>query len=266
MRQEANEWLGEEEAARRDARIAATLACIEGLEQRFTLGIHSPMYANILQPSSPDIVFYDRQPPFDEAWLDKKLDYVEKLLLDQLAKSVLGGIEKRPRNDHLLKGSAASIAEKLCVYRFAGHVSLHEPPADGYEFDCDVKGLRIGLNDLIQEVQERLEKHHMTYRLWDAAALEQLDHYLYYPVRDSELYIEGALFTGVYGRPANLQQFLDGVAAAIAELPRRELTECTFPDDCPEQVRFTDYVPPHNMTAEQIEQLYFNYLKWYEQN
>jgi hypothetical protein len=56
------------------------------------------------------------------------------------------------------------------------------------------------------------------------------------------------------------------VAAAIAELPRSQLTECTFPDDYPEQVRFTDYVPPHNMTAEQIEVLYFNYLKWYEEN
>jgi hypothetical protein len=63
MRQDANDWLSEEEVARRDARIAATLACIEGLEQRFSIGIHPPTYANMLEPSSPGIVFYDRQPP-----------------------------------------------------------------------------------------------------------------------------------------------------------------------------------------------------------
>ncbi|MNE96621.1 hypothetical protein D3C80_1948400 [compost metagenome] len=106
----------------------------------------------------------------------------------------------------------------------------------------------------------------MTYRLWDVAALEQLEHYLYFSVRDSDLYIEGALSTGVYGRPANVREFLTGVADAIAELPVHELTECTFPDNYPEQVRFTDYVPPQNMTSEQIEQLYQNYLKWYEED
>ncbi len=56
------------------------------------------------------------------------------------------------------------------------------------------------------------------------------------------------------------------MADAIAELPVRELTECTFPDDYPEQVRLSDYVSPQNMIAEQIEQFYQNYMKLYEED
>lgn len=265
MRHSANQWLSEEEVSRRDERIVQTMACIERLEQRFSVGLHPAMYAQLLIPGISPRLHIEGKHVFGQEWLDKKLDYLEKLLLDELAKDVLSGIEKRPRNDRLLRGSAWRIAEKLCVSRFVGPFAHHEEPDDGYEFDCDVEALRIGLYDLIREVHERLEKQHMTYRLWDTEALEQLEHYLYYSVRDSELFIESALSTGVYGRPANVKEFLAGVADAIAELPVRELTECTFPDDYPEQVRFSDYVPPQNMTGEQIEQLYQNYLKWYEE-
>lgn len=266
MRDGANQWLSEEEISHRDERIAETLACVERLEQRFSIGLHPPMYVNLLIPGIPHNMFIEGKHVFGLEWLDKKLDYFEKLLLDQLAKVVLSGIEARPRNDRLLLGSAWSIAEKLCVSRFVGPYAHYERPDNGYEFDCDVEALRIGLYDLIGHVHELIEKQHMTYRLWDAEALEQLEHYLYYRVRDSELFIEGALSTGVYGRPANVKEFLAGVADAIAELPMRELTECTFPDDYAEQVRFSDYVPPQNMTAEQIEQLYQQYLKWYGEN
>lgn len=266
MRHSANQWLSEEEVNRRDERIAQTMSCIERLEQRFSVGLYPPMYATLLIPGIPSNTYIEGKHVFGLEWLDKTLDYFEELLLDQLAKDVLSGFEARPRNDRLLRGSAWRIAEKLCVSRFVGPFAHHEEPADGYEFDCDVEALRIGLHDLIGEVHERLEKQHMTYRLWDAEALEQLEHYLYYSVHDSELYIEGALSTGVYGRPANVKEFLAGVANAIAELPVRELTECTFPDDYPEQVRFSDYVPPQNMTAEQIERLYQNYLKLYEED
>lgn len=270
MKHSANQWLTDEEVTRRDERISQTLACIEGMEQRFSIGLHPPMYANLLVPGISSSVYIEGKRVFGLEWLDKKLDYLEKLLLDELANDVLKGIEQRKRNDPQLRGSAWLIAEKLCVSRFAGPDVWFELSDDiefeGYEFDCDVEALRIGLNDLIEEVKERLEKQHMTYRLWDAAALESLEHYLYYSVRDSELYIEGALSTGVYGRPANLDEFLAGVAEAIAELPVRGLTECTFPNDYPEEVRFTDYVPAQNMTAQQIQQLYQNYLKWYEEN
>ena len=268
MKHSANEWLTDEEITRRDECICQTLACIERLEQRFSLGLHPPMYANLLIPGISSSVYVEGKHVFGQEWLDKRLDYLEKLLLDALANNVLKGIEQRKRNDPDLRGSAWRIAEKLCVSRFAGPAAYFEQSDDlefeGYEFDCDVEALRIGLGDLIHEVHERLVQQHITYRLWDAVALEQLEHYLYYSVRESELYIEGALSTGVYGRPVNLNEFLDGVTDAIAELPVRGLTECSFPNNYPEEVRFTDYVPPQNMTAEQIAQLYQNYLTWYE--
>lgn len=268
MRHNANLYLSEEEISRRDERIARTMACIEGLEQRFSLGLYPAKYANLLIPGDSPGIHFPGKRVFGEAWLDKKLDYLEELLLKELATAVLTGIEKRPRNDPTLRGSAWRVAEKLCVYRFAGDYPFYQDPDNDYpppyEFDCDVAALRIGLGDLVEVVCERIEKQHMRYRLWDADAIEQLEHYLYYEVPDSDLYIEGALSTRVYGRPADVKEFLAGVADAIAELPVRELTECTFPDDYPEQVRFSDYVPPQNMTAEQIDQLYQNYLKWYE--
>jgi hypothetical protein len=266
MKHSANQWLTQEEISQRDERIAQALACIEGLEQRFSVGIYPPRFATILSPGISRNVFIEGKHVFGLEWLDKKLKYVEEQLLDQLAKEVLKDFEVRPRNDPMLRGSSWRIAQKLCVSRFADPYLYREEPDDGFEFDCDVEGLTFGLHDLMCEVQERLDKHHMTYRLWDAEALEQLEHYLFYSVRESELYFESALSTGVYGRPANVKEFLAGVAEAIAELPVRDLTECTFPDDYPEQVRFTDYVPPQNMTAEQIELLYLNYLKWYEED
>lgn len=262
MKHGVDQRLSDEEILRRDERIAATLVCIERLELHFSIGLQVELYERLLVPGIPGNIVGGGQEVFGEAWLDKTLDYVEKLLLDDLAKVVLQDIGVRPRNDCNLRGSAWAVARRLCLQRFAGYYR----ETKRYEFDCDVSALRIGLDDLIEVVQERLVNQYMTYRLWDEEALKQLEHYLYYAVPDSDIFIEGALSTGVYGRPANVQEFLAGVNDAIADLPMRDLAECTFPDDYPDQVLFSEYVPAQNMTAEQIQRLYQHYLAQYAED
>lgn len=259
MKHSANEGISEEEVIRRDRRIAETLACIEELEQRFSIGLYPGLYENLLEPGISRRVIIEGKQVFGEAWLDKALNYAEKLLLDHLANEVLKGIEARSREDQDLCGSAWMIARRLCLGRYAGY--YHE--TERYEFDCNVSALRIGLDDVIELVQERLVERHMLYRLWDEGALEQLEQYLYYAVYDSEIFIEGALSTGVYGRAANVQDFLAGVDEAIANLPVVDMYECRFPDNYPEQILFSEYVPAPNMTAAQIERLYHSYLARY---
>nr|WP_246335775.1 Hsp70 family protein [Azomonas macrocytogenes] len=259
MHHGANDWLTEEEVLRRDQRIDAAVASIKALEKRFSVNLYSCQHEESLVPGMPPYMRSDNKHVYGEAWLDKRLDYIEKQVLGYLAKEVLKGIESRPRNDRDLKGSAWSIAKRLCIYRYTDYYYADEP----YEFDCDVSGLHFSLHDLIYAVYDLLVNDHMTYKLWNDEALDKLNQYLHYEVYESKLFFEGALFTGVHGRPATMTEFLEGVDEAIAKLPVLNLHECCFPDDHPEQVLFSEYVSAQHMTNEQKTRLYQKYLEVY---
>ncbi|MCO7504829.1 MULTISPECIES: hypothetical protein [unclassified Pseudomonas] len=259
MHRGANDGLTEEEILRRDLRTDAACASIRALEKRFSLNLYSRQHEKSLIPGIPDYMHISGKHVFGEAWLDEKLDYIESQLVAGLAKEVMKGVGSRPRNDRELSGSAWAIAQRLSIYRY----SLYPYDTDSCKFDCDISGLRISLRDVMCDVHDRLVKDHMTYRLWDDEALAQLDHYLHYEVCESELFIEGALRTGVYRRPATLTEFLNGVDEAIADLPEVDLYECRFPDDYPEQILFSEYVSAQHMTEEQKGWLYQKYLEVY---
>ncbi len=262
MKYGADHGLDEYQIAERDQLIEDIKQGLRNFDETYGLGLPLERFERPLEPGIPgNIVYGNRRPVHDEAWVRKKRDHVREDLLSYLAQLILRNVAAMGRNDDRLIGSSHAVALKLCSsHPVKGEFGFARED-DDFRLRCNTGKLGLTFQDIVGRVCDEYEQRYKTYRLWDDHALKLLAQYLFSGVWDCTVFEEGALWAVLNseGEPVSLDKFIEAVDEALLNLPLERLTEASFPDYT--GVIFSEYVPAQNMSPAQKEALYRQYVE-----